>query len=65
MESSTPLTTFAVKELGLYVVLSPSPMAIAMGVVKPYAEQRIQGSHDLGAKGIADMRAPIPRPSKP
>ena len=64
IESSTPLTTLAVKELGLYVVRSPRPMAMEMGVVRPYAAQRSQGSADLGAKGIADMRAPMPRPSK-
>ncbi|THX37222.1 hypothetical protein D6D10_06045, partial [Aureobasidium pullulans] len=35
IESSIPLTTFAVKEFGSYVVRSPSPMAIAMEVVRP------------------------------
>ena len=37
---------------------------MAMGVVSPYAEQRSQGRMERGAKGMADMRAPMPRPSK-
>ena len=63
--SSTPLMTFAVKLPELYVVRRPSPMAMAIGVVSPYAVQKYQGRllKRLG-NGIADRRAPIPRPSK-
>ncbi len=62
--SSTPLTTFAVKLPDSYVYRTPRPTAIAIGVVRPYPEQRNHGSQErrLG-NGMADMRAPIPRPS--
>ena len=35
-ESRTPLTMFAVLLFGLYVVRTPRPAAIPIGVVRPY-----------------------------
>jgi hypothetical protein len=60
IESRMPLTTFAVYELPLYVFRSPRPIAMAIGVVSPYAAQRNQGSHEneVGI-GIAERRAPM------
>jgi hypothetical protein len=37
---------------------------MAMGVVKPYAVHKNQGSQLFLGNVIADIRAPIPRPSK-
>ena len=55
IESKMPLTTFAVKDPGLYVVRRPSPIAIEIGVVRPYAVQSNQGSQLDLLKGIADI----------
>jgi hypothetical protein len=46
-------------------VRTPNPMAIEVGVVRPYKAQRAHGIQLLlRGKGILDNRAPIPRPSK-
>lgn len=63
-ESSTPETMLAVALSGLYVVRTPSPAAIPMGVVMPKRIAPRTGTYAyLGGSSMYASREPTPRPS--
>ncbi|KAL9114820.1 MAG: hypothetical protein Q9187_007396 [Circinaria calcarea] len=65
VESKTPLTIKAVCDPGAYVFLTPSPIAIAMGVEIAYPTARKYGvNFFLLGQGVTASREPRPKPSK-
>lgn len=64
IESITPLTSDAVALPGLYVVRTPRPAAIPIGVVRPYTSAPAIGTQSYpGGKPRYANREPTPSPS--